>query len=86
MRTLSKEIYMFRLPIQIAARCAIYYGVRSYTSNVLTENFHMDPDSVELPATVSGVIVQYVAGPYTDGIVNRVADKIQRRREQAVAE
>jgi hypothetical protein len=78
---------MFRFPIQIAARFAVYAGVRSLTESALTENFGMEPDAVELPATATGVVASFVVGPYTDGIVNVVANKIQARRERkSVAE
>jgi len=77
---------MYRLPIMVAARFAIYAGVRSVTETTLTDEFGMEDDAVALPGQIAGVTAALTVGNYTDSIVNTVANKIQRRREQAVAE
>ena len=73
---------MFRLPIQIAARFAIYAGARSLAETALTDNLDMDADNAQLPAAAVGLGASFVIGQYTDQIVNVVADSVEARRER----
>ncbi len=77
---------MFRLPIQIAARFAIYAGVTSLTQDALTESFDMETETARVPAQATGVAASFVLGRYTDVVVDRVASKIQACRNKSVAE